>query len=220
MVEIDRGIPLAREVQAPRAPDPTITEAEAGSVAEAVGGGAAVVLAILGLLGLLPLTFNAIAAIALGAALLLGGAALARRYTHMVPVATVSRARQEVAGALGLQAIAGVAAIVLGILALLRIDSLQLLGVTAIVLGAALLAGGGALARLARSARWLRGEADTAYATGGWEALVGIGAVVLGILALTGHAPLTLTLIAMLSVGAAILAGGTVLAARLFGMFG
>jgi hypothetical protein len=178
------------------------------------------VLAILGLLGLLPLTFNAIAAIALGAALLLGGAALARRYTHMVPVAAVSRARQEVAGALGLQAIAGVAAIVLGILALLRIDSLQLLGVTAIVLGAALLAAGGALARLARAARWLRGEADTAYATGGWEALVGIGAVVLGILALTGHAPLTLTLIAMLSVGAAILAGGTVLAARLFGMFG
>jgi hypothetical protein len=44
--------------------------------------------------------------------------------------------------------------------------------------------------------------------------------VVLGILALTGHAPLTLTLVAMLSVGAAILVGGTVLASRLFGVFG
>ena len=219
MVEIDRGIPYAREMQTPRAQDNTVVEAEAGSVAEAVGGAAAVVLAILGLLGLLPLTFNAIAAIALGVALLLGGAALARRYSRLVPAAAASRGRQEIAGALGLQAIAGVAAIVLGILALLRIDPLMLLGVTAIVLGAALVAGGG-MARLARSARWLRGEGDSVYAASGWEALVGIGAVVLGILALTGHAPLTLTLVAMLSVGAAVLVGGTVLASRLFGVFG
>jgi len=178
------------------------------------------VLAILGLLGLLPLTLNAIAAIALGVALLLGGAALARRYSRMVPATAAPRARQEIAGALGLQAIAGVAAIVLGILALLRIDALMLLGVTAIVLGAALVAAGGGMARLARSARWLRGEGEGVYAASGWEALVGIGAVVLGILALTGHAPLTLTLVAMLSVGAAILVGGTVLASRLFGVFG
>jgi hypothetical protein len=166
MVEIDRGIPYAREMQTPRVQDNTVVEAEAGSVAEAVGGAAAVVLAILGLLGLLPLTFNAIAAIALGVALLLGGAALARRYSRLVPAA------------------------------------------------------GGGMARLARSARWLRGEGDSVYAASGWEALVGIGAVVLGILALTGHAPLTLTLVAMLSVGAAILIGGTVLASRLFGVFG
>jgi hypothetical protein len=220
MVEIDRGIPYAREMQTPRAQDNTVVEAEAGSVAEAVGGAAAVVLAILGLLGLLPLTFNAIAAIALGVALLLGGAALARRYSRLVPAAAASRGRQEIAGALGLQAIAGVAAIVLGILALLRIDPLMLLGVTAIVLGAALVAAGGGMARLARSARWLRGEGDSVYAASGWEALVGIGAVELGIMALTGHAPLTLTLVAMLCVGAAILVGGTVLASRLFGVFG
>jgi hypothetical protein len=220
MVEIDRGTPYAREMQTQRAQDNTVVETEAGSVAEAVGGAAAVVLAILGLLGVLPLTFTAIAAIALGVALLLGGAALARRYSRLVPAAAASRARQEIAGALGLQAIAGVTAIVLGILALLRIDALMLLGVTAIVLGAALVAAGGGMARLARSARWLRGEGDSVYAASGWEALVGIGAVVLGILALTGHAPLTLTLVAMLSVGAAILVGGTVLASRLFGVFG
>lgn len=42
----------------------------------------------------------------------------------------------------------------------------------------------------------------------------------LGILALTGHAPVTLTVVAMLSVGAAILVSGSVLASRLFGVFG
>lgn len=220
MVEIDRGIPLTRETQAPRVQDNTVAEAEVGSVGEAVGGAAAVVLAILALLGLLPLTLNAIAAIAIGAALLIGGAALARRYARAVPAGYVSRGRQDVAGALGLQAIAGVAGLALGILALLRIDPLTLLGVASIVFGAALLAGGGAMARLARSARWIRAEGDPVAAAGGWESLVGIGAIVLGILALTGHAPMTLTLVAMLSVGAAILVSGSVLASRLFGMFG
>jgi hypothetical protein len=43
---------------------------------------------------------------------------------------------------------------------------------------------------------------------------------VLGILALTGHAPLTLTLIAFLSVGVAMLVSGSLLTARLFGYFG
>jgi uncharacterized membrane protein HdeD (DUF308 family) len=76
------------------------------------------------------------------------------------------------------------------------------------------------MARLARSARWVRSEGDPLTAAGGWESLVGIGAIVLGILALTGHVPMTLTLVAMLSVGAAILVSGSVLASRLFGMFG
>jgi hypothetical protein len=220
MVEVDRGITYARETQAPRPQDNIAAEVQVGSTAEAVGGAAAVVLGILGLLGLLPITFDAIAAIALGMAMLLGGAALSRRYSAATPTSSMSRARQEVAGALGLQAIAGIAGIVLGILALLRVDPLILLSVSAIVLGAALIAAGGGTARLARSARWLRGESDAAYATSGWETLVGIGAVVLGILALTGHDPLTLTLISMLSIGAAVLVGGTVLTARLFNLFG
>lgn len=44
--------------------------------------------------------------------------------------------------------------------------------------------------------------------------------MVLSILALTGHAPLTLVLIAMLSGGAAILFAGSLVAARLFSFFG
>jgi len=41
---------------------------------------------------------------------------------------------------------------------------------------------------------------------------------VLGILGLSGHAPQTLTLIAMLGMGAAVLLNGSTIAARLFGL--
>ncbi len=232
MVEIDRGIPLtrdtvARDTSVGQPAGRTPAEMEAGSIGEAVGGAAAVVLAILGLLGLLPMTLGAIAMIALGVALLAGGAALSRRYSTGVPTNAVTRARQEIVGALGMQALGGVAAIVLGVLALLRVDPATLLAIGVLVLGGALLAAGGSIARLARSARWLRAEpgrlsdADSwSPATGWWEAEVGIGALVLGILALTGHNPMTLTLVALLCVGAALLVGGTLIAARLFSYFG
>jgi hypothetical protein len=225
MVEVDRGI-MARDSYVARPQEETVATMEAGSVGEAIAGAGGLVLAILGLLGILPLTLDAIAGIALGVALLLGGAALAARYSRAIPPTALPRARHEISGALGLQAIAGIAAVVLGVLALLGVSSLELLAVTVIVLGAALLAVGGGMARLGRSARWLRadagrsGEVDSASVAAGWEALIGVAAVVLGILALTGRSPLMLTLIAMLCVGAALLVTGSLVASRLFSFFG
>jgi hypothetical protein len=217
---------MARDSYVARPQEETVATMEAGSVGEAIAGAGGLVLAILGLLGILPLTLDAIAGIALGVALLLGGAALAARYSRAIPPTALPRARHEISGALGLQAIAGIAAVVLGVLALLGVSSLELLAVTVIVLGAALLAVGGGMARLGRSARWLRadagrsGEVDSASVAAGWEALIGVAAVVLGILALTGRSPLMLTLIAMLCVGAALLVTGSLVASRLFSFFG
>ena len=220
MVEIDLGIPLTRDTIVASPADPRVTEMEAGSIGEAVGGAAALGLAILALIGLLPITLAAIAAIALGCGMLVGGAALSRRFSLGLPAAAASRARQEVVGALGMQAIAGIAAVVLGVLALLGIRPLLLLSISALVLGGALLTGGAGVARLARSSRWLRGDGESvAPAAGWWEAEIGVAAVVLGILALTGHDPATLTIVALLSVGAALLIGGSLLTARLFGAF-
>jgi len=225
MVEVDRGI-MARDTYVSRTPEEAVQELEAGSVGEAVGGAAALVLAILGLIGILPQTLAAIGAIAVGAALLLGGGALAGQYSRIVTTRAPTRARQEIAGALGFQALAGAAGIVLGILALLGVQSVLLLAIAALVFGVALVAAGSGMARLAQSARWLRGdparprEAESIDTAGGWEGLIGISAVVLGILALTGHASLTLVLVAMLSVGAAILFAGSLVAARLFSFFG
>jgi hypothetical protein len=220
MVEIDLGIPLKRDTAIVSPSDPRVTEMEAGSIGEAVGGAAALVLAILALVGLLPLTLASIAAIALGCGMLVGGAALARRFSLGLPPGASFRARQEVVGALGMQAIAGIAAVVLGVLALLGVRPLLLLSISALVLGAALLTAGAGVARLARSARWLRGEGESALpAAGWWEAEIGVGALVLGILALAGHDPATLTIVALLAVGAALLIGGSLLTARLFGAF-
>ncbi|HZI73004.1 MAG TPA: hypothetical protein VFD73_03095, partial [Gemmatimonadales bacterium] len=107
MVEVDRGI-MARDSYVARPQEETVATMEAGSVGEAVAGAAGLVLAILGLLGILPLTLDAIAGIALGVALLLGGAALAARYSRAIPPTALPRARHDISGALGLQAIAGI----------------------------------------------------------------------------------------------------------------
>jgi hypothetical protein len=224
MVDIDTRIPLTREAVVASPTDARVAELEVGSVGETVAGAAGLILAILALLGVLPATLAAVAAIALGAGLLIGGATLARRYAQLVPAVMFTRAREEIAGALGLQALAGVAGIVLGILALLG-GSFTLLSVAAIVFGAALLAAGSGLARLTRSARWFRTDTmrsadEGGYAAAGWEALVGLGAAVLGILALTGHDPAVLTYVALLCVGAAAAIGGSLLTARLFSVFG
>ena len=55
-----------------------------GSMIEAVGGIATVVLAIVGLAGLVPIYLAAIAAIVLGAALLLQGIAIAARFSDLL----------------------------------------------------------------------------------------------------------------------------------------
>ena len=227
MVEVDRGIPLTRDTVVASPSETRVTEVEAGSLGEAVGGAAALVLAILALIGLLPLTLASIAAIVLGVGMLVGGATLSRRFSLGLPPAVMPRVRQEVVGALGMQAIAGIAAVVLGVLALLGVRPLLLLSISVLVLGGALLTGGAGMARLARSARWLRGEVgrpgqvESVYPVAGWwEAEIGVGAVVLGILALTGHAPATLTIVALLSVGAPLFVGSSLITARLFGYFG
>ena len=201
-------------------------EVEGGSLTEAIGGAGAVVLAILGLVGVLPQTMAAVATIAAGVALLVGGGAVAARYSRLLLGAGSETARREIVGGMGLEALAGIAGIVLGVLALLGINPLTLLSVAAIVLGAALLMASGALARLESMTRWAdvntaeRVSHGAVYVASGSDVIVGAGAVVLGILALTGHGSMTLLLVALLSVGAAVLLSGSSLAARVFSLFG
>ena len=57
---------------------------------------------------------------------------------------------------------------------------------------------------------------DTLYAASGSEALIGAGAIVLGILALAGFSPIVLILVALLAVGASILLAGSAVAGRMF----
>ncbi len=189
-----------------------------GAFAEAVGGIGAVVLTILGLAGMAPVLLTSVATIAIGAVMLIKGATVSVEYFKIANAAasdTVERA--ELSGGLSGEIVAGMAAVVLGILALLSINPLVLLPIAAIVLGVGLVFSSGADARLnnlragqQQEERWyLKVVSEIVSASIGAEILVGLGAAVLGIIALVGMAPVVLTLVSMLSLGVTILLSGT-----------
>ena len=111
-------------------------------------------------------------------------------------------------------AMAGLAGLVLGILGLLGVSRIELLSVAPVIFGAGLVISSAAMARFEQLLRIQRGT-EAVYVASGADGLVGAGAIVLGIIALSGTAPLTLSLIAMLAVGAAVLMSGTSLASQL-----
>jgi hypothetical protein len=192
-----------------------------GSIVEAIAGVGAVVLAIIGLLGALPVTLASIATIALGAALLLEGGAIATRL-----YATLDReggqVPSELSGGLGAESLAGIAALALGILALVGIDSFICLQAAVIVLGAGLLFSGAAIWRVnyPRLGGYTSNESagyaarEAIQAASGAHSLVGIGVIVLGILALLGMSPMTLVLVAVLSIGGATVLSGAAIGGR------
>jgi hypothetical protein len=189
-------------------------EVETGSLGETVAGAGAVALGVLGIIGLLPGVLASVAGIAAGFSVLVGSAALGARATRLVGERVKSN--REIGSGLGLAAMAGLAGIVLGILALLDVSRLELLSIAPIVLGAGLLIGSAAMARFEQFVRIERGT-EAVYVASGADVLVGAGAIVLGILALSGVAPMTLSLIGILAVGAAALMSGTSVAWQVLG---
>jgi hypothetical protein len=212
-----------------------IEEVGGSSLVESIGGIGALVLSILGLIGFLPMTMASIAAIAAGGALLIGGGTLASQYARIFSGARPRLSHSIIGGGMAMESLAGFAGIVLGILALLAIHAEVLLAAAVIVLGCALLLASGAIARLTtlpirepfgatEQARQIEHEhyhehlmaRDALYAASGSEALIGAGAIVLGILSLSGIAPLPLILVALLAIGASILLAGSSVAGRMF----
>ena len=194
----------------------------AGSTVEALAGVAAVVLAIVGLAGIAPHDMPAIAAIVVGAALLAQAsfvAAEAREIELRGHLGTTQKLEFE--GGVGAEALAGGVAIVLGILALLGIGSEVLVSISAIVIGAALILECGATNHINAldvgngkhlTARRIARRAVTG--TEGAQMLVGLAAIVLGILALAGVETGGLNLIALLAIGVSILLSGAALGGR------
>jgi hypothetical protein len=198
-------------------PDATMSIVAGGSVAEAVGGIGAAVLAILGLSGLLPEEMAAIATIALGAALLLESIAIATRFSELL-----HRSERNLSDAaklgigMGAEFLGGVAAGILGLLALLGIVPMVLMAIGIIVLGTSLLLSSGATYRLDSLAtkvnekKILTGAQVLAgVAASGSQVLVGIAGIALGILGLVGISSMILILVGLLSIGAAVLVSGS-----------
>jgi len=151
---------------------------------------------------------------------------VAAQYSRLLTRTEPRHAAQIVGGGMTMEALCGLTGVVLGILALLNLNAVTLLSVSVLVFGGALLMASIATARLndirIRLATMENTEQahelaeDAVYAASGSEVLIGAAAVVLGILALSGFDALTLTLIALLCVGASILLSGLSIAGRMF----
>jgi hypothetical protein len=194
----------------------------AGTIVEALGGIGAVVLSVLGLAGLARMTMIAIAIIAIGAALLFAGGAMASRYTHLVSRVSGGRVEEaEFGGSVGAEFLTGAAGIVFGVLILLNIAPMILGPIAVITFGGGLLLSTGATSGINslveaypydRRVRLAREAVQGAAAV---QSLVGIGACILGILALLGIEPFTLMLVALLGIGGAILISASAVSGKL-----
>ncbi len=187
------------------------------------GGAAAIVLSILGLVHFAPTTMAAVSAIALGAAFALNGGLLATERSRVMARAHPTTLEVvEFAGGVSVEAVAGIAAIVLGILTLLHIEAAALLPIGVLVLGIGIIFSSGALARLNSAAQSHKPMFErltysaVAFAIA-FHVLVGIGAIVLAILGLIGYAPLLLSLIGFLGLGAAVMLSGASMTSRMLG---
>jgi len=169
----------------------TFRKSAAGATALAATAGiAAVVLSILGLVDIAPLYMAAISAILIGAGLLLEGGFTTAWFS------TASPRREYSEGGLSAEFIGGVAAIVLGILALVGMNANVLLPIAVLALGVSLFMGA-----------WVS-------AASGAKLFVGLSAIVLGILGLMGFVPMILTLVGFLSLGCGTLLSGTAFSAK------
>ncbi len=200
----------------------------AGAAAiEAVAGIAVIVLTILGLARIAPVLLVAVATIIAGVALISQGATIAAEYARMLNVRTDLVAPLGTSSSWSLALLAGAAGIVLGILALLTVSPTELVAIAVIAFGGGLILSSGPTAQIAvlkvsgqaadDRLRRMAAEATTTSAVS--QGLVGLGAVILGILALAGFATLTLILIALLTIGVFLLVGGSIVGGFMLNIF-
>jgi hypothetical protein len=208
----------------------SVLEVESGgSIVEAAGGIAVIVLAIIGLARGGNEFMTAIATIVLGVALLAEGGAIAAQFSRLLSMASGGSlgAVQLGSGMTG-EILAGGGAIVLGILALVGLRPMALLPAAVIGVGGTLVLTAGAIERLNQIRVAAAGLTEMAQRVAqaavsgavGTQVLAGIAAIVLGILALVSDTQaMNLTLVGLLVLGASVTLTGTALAGRLLRLF-
>lgn len=198
---------------------------ESGSTIDAIGGVTVVVLAIVGLAGIGPSYMLSIAAIVLGGSLLFQGGLMTAEYSEILS-SLKGGSSLEFGGGIGAEGLAGISAVILGVLALFGLNPAILMSVAAIVLGGGLVLSSGVALRF-NSVKIDLAEGTSEAKTVAREALsaasltqvfVGMGAAILGILAVIGINPMVLSLVAMLAVGASTVLTGGALFNRIWGM--
>lgn len=191
---------------------------------EGLAGAAAIVLTILGLAHVAPTFLVAVAVIAVGIALAAHGANVARQYARLV----AGRAELGAVGggAWSIEFLAGAGGIILGVLALLQVSPDVLIAVAAIGFGAGITVSSSVSAQLAvigtsadANDPLRRIVTESASSASAVQVLAGLSAVVLGILALSGFASITLLLVALLAVGSFAVVNGSIFGSMMMSMF-
>lgn len=200
-----------------------------GAATESMGGVATIVLTILALCGVLPRVLTSIGGIVFGIAFMVEGAAIAARQTGIMSQASGATDSVETGSGASVELMGGLAAIVLGILALVGVVPAILLSALVVVGGVALILSAGTVQRLNElhaslsspdagpQAQSVANLAASNASSG--QFLAGIAAAVLGILGLVGIYPIILSAVGLLVLGAAITFSGTALAGRLLKIF-
>ncbi len=217
--------PWTAAIANPEARDPTLHLGvlAIGAAIELCGAAAACALSLLGLAGRSPDRMAARAAVVLGCALVIHATSVLAVWRAVARhLDTLRYDCQAVAIALALEAIAGVAAVVLGGLAIARPVAVGVgLPVAAVALAIATWFGGAAQPQLGGltiyPATWVqRLAAGILVRSDGMLVLAGTAAINLGVLAAVGIGPtLTLTLVAYLAIATTALLAGGALTARL-----
>lgn len=183
----------------------TLSESSMSEAVEGLAAFAVIALAIIALAGIVPKLLACIAAIVLGGSMMVDGWTAYARYRERIASGVVGQF-VAIRGNLSGEFLGGVAGVVLGILAFFRGAPDILLAVAVLVFGATLLLSG-TTPRL----QWLfappqLGGTEAAKSVSvtapGGQLLVGLAAVVLGILAIIGMAQMTLILVGLLTLGA------------------
>jgi hypothetical protein len=200
-----------------------------GGFVDAAGGIATVILAIIGLTGMQEMMLLSIVTIIFGASLLIQGGTMLSEYARLIYPAgatTGPMERQFGGGALSSVFIAGATGVILGVLSLLGMFPLMLSSIAVIAFGAALVLSSNsvlnmhemrmAMMRQAQPQMYTGNEilaAEMATGSAGIQALAGLAAIVLGILAIIGGMghPVALSMVALLGLGGTLIMTGTTL---------
>jgi len=185
----------------------------ASATTESIGGIVVIILAILALVGVLPMVLAAVAGIVFGVDFIVEGAALAARRS-----AVAARSEQpldQIDGGVTVELVGGLAAIVLGVLALIGVAPTVLMGALVITGGAGLILSIGVVGGVGG----LGGSVPMPSASAA-HLMAGIAAVVLGILALVRPEFTTvLSTVGLLVLGASLTLSGTAFSSAMLRLF-
>jgi hypothetical protein len=201
-----------------------------GGFADALGGVATIVLAIVALAGVHTDVMVPIAVIVFGTALLIQGGTLLSEHARIIfpgDAAGSAAIEQFSGGSLPAVFLVGASGIVLGVLALLDIAAATLCAVAIIAFGAALVMTSNSVRELYLARRTMMRSGthnasellagEMASGSAGVQLLAGLTAVVLGILAVAGTNPAVLVLSALVVLGATVLLSGSTLSGMVMG---